>query len=188
MKSRLFSLLAASMVTASLVMSGGPASALNRTSAASGSDVSDDWIQVCGEQALKATDDLGRPLPDGTLRLHLQTIQRMCDDEKMDAAAPANVGAIIGYTPASGVMLVRAIANSLPRATYALSCLYRYEPVSGNAGAWQDCGVVRDTNTYLATRGNEWCPVPGTRWRVNAALYNSSDRLIGTDDAWKVAS
>jgi hypothetical protein len=165
-----------------------PASAHAGPSEAAPKHINADLIEVCEAHTLDPTDDLGNRLPEDTIQLHLMAVQSMCDAEGPEAAAPSNVGAIAAYTPASGAMLVRAYANSLPRATYALSCIYRYEPVSGSAGAWQDCGAVRDTNTYLTTRGNEWCPVPGTRWRVNASLFNANDRLIGSDDAWKVAA
>jgi hypothetical protein len=197
MRTHTFTSAAFLLIAASWVASGVPAAA----SASSGTGPStvavvqvptdssdaDGVIEVCEGQTLNTLGADGDRLDESTIRLNLASVRRMCAGDGASVETSYNVVAHISYNSATNTMGVSAYANSLPYATYALSCIYRDEPVSGKAGSWSDCGVVRGKNTYFTTRGNYWCPVPGTRWHVNATLFDANEKELDHDDAWKVA-
>lgn len=185
------------LIAASWVASGVPAAALAPAGTGPstvavdqvsiGSAETDGLIEVCEGQTLNTLDADGDRLDETTIRLNLASVSRMCAGDEVSVEASYNVVAHISYNSATNTMGVSAYANSLPYATYALSCIYRDEHVSAKAGSWSDCGVVRGKNTYFTTRGNYWCPVPGTRWHVNATLFDANEKELDHDDAWKVA-
>ncbi|SDZ16006.1 hypothetical protein SAMN05216554_2700 [Herbiconiux ginsengi] len=100
----------------------------------------------------------------------------------------ANVVAQINASP--GLMGISAYANSIPRdgKRKQLSCIYRMQPMSGPSTSWQSCGTSgpSTTSTYLTTRGNDFCPVKGTRWEAIADLYVNGS-IVQSDGDIKVA-
>ncbi|MGA1838223.1 hypothetical protein VD659_14980 [Herbiconiux sp. 11R-BC] len=161
-------------------------------------------IAICGGNSLSTTDAQGAPLDPEALNLARSQVQNLCDagvgsaitfeqylqaiDDSQQFTSYANVVAQINSSP--GRMGISAYANSIPRdgKTKELSCIYRMQPVAGPSTSWQGCGTdgPSTTSSYLTTRGNDFCPVKGTRWEAIADLYVNGS-LKESDGDIKVA-
>ena len=179
-------------------------SALVISSSAAATAAPDNLLVVCPGNSLSSLDETGAPLSALDLKLAFAQVQHLCeagvgstmsfDEYDSSLASPdsltseyANVVAQINNRP--GLMGISAYANSIPLdgRTKELSCIYRMQPVSGPATPWESCGAeTTSSSTYLTTRGNDFCPVLGTRWEAVADLYVNGN-LTQSDSAIAVA-
>ncbi|PPF12703.1 hypothetical protein [Rathayibacter rathayi] len=165
-----------------------------------------DVMTVCEGNSLSTLDSSGAPLPQEQIDVLVRQLKGLCDASvgtsrefgedtsyRLDAEAKqsdgfyANVAAQINAGP--GVMGISAYANSIPLdgKEKELGCIYRQQDFDGPAVPWESCGAASATSqTYLTTRGNELCPVPGTRWEAMASLY-ADGVLMGQDTAVALA-
>ncbi len=157
-------------------------------------------VVVCQNNSVSTTDEDGEPLDEARLEQIVAEVQQICDEQQAEdpedssdesvtpfaAKTYYNVRALITYR--GSTMGINGYANSLPYAKYSLSCIYRAEPVSGAAAAWQSCGAVTGKATSLTTSTVLFCPTPGTRFHARATLYNGSGSQLTYDDEWKIAA
>jgi hypothetical protein len=159
--------------------------------------VPDQEISLCPGNSLSITDHTtGEPLSQAEIAAATRQIERLCEagvgttqtfeeyaaSERSAAPVPqgleyANVVAQILTRP--GSMSIMGYANAVPinGRVHELSCIYRQQNVDGPGVPWESCGAASTTSSSMTTRGNEFCPVPGTRWESLASLY--------ADDVWK---
>lgn len=165
---------------------------------------SSDSIEVCQGNSLSTSDANGQQISGRELDLSLRQVQNLCNagvgsvitfEQYADAVDSglsltgeyANVVAQINNQPSK--MGISAYANSIPLdgRRKELSCIYRMQPTDGPATSWEACGTAETSaSSYLTTRGNDFCPVPGSRWEAVADLY-VDDRLTQSDTAVAVA-
>ncbi|MFE6255859.1 hypothetical protein [Agromyces sp. NPDC057865] len=146
-------------------------------------------VEVCEGNTLSTVGPDGQIMDGAAIRLHIIHVQYLCEQQGEEITDSAyNVVAQLTYNSSTGWMSTMGYANSLPYAEYQLACTYRHEPVSGAPGQWLSCGERTATGTSLTTRGNSWCPVPGTRWHSSALLLTGKGNWLGGDDTWKVAA
>jgi hypothetical protein len=177
-------------ITAASLVGGSGASATNLTPP-SASSTDSNVITVCEGNSLSTVDDAGNLIPSDELDVLVRQVDALCDagvgsaqtfeeysssqlgiEARASGGEYANVAAQINVGP--GVMGISAYANSIPLdgKEKELGCIYRQQDFDGPAETWQSCGAAGTTSqTYLTTRSNEFCPVPGTRWEAMATLY-----------------
>lgn len=161
-------------------------------------------VELCAGNTLSTVRPDGQMLIAEELDLALRQVQHLCDagvgtsitfQEYLDGLESeaqltddyANVVAQINNRP--GNMGISAYANSIPLDSRKkeLSCIYRMQPVTGPSTSWESCGAAStSTETYLTARGNDFCPVVGTRWEAVADLYVNGS-LKQSDGAIAVA-
>ncbi|GLK19029.1 hypothetical protein GCM10017602_35110 [Herbiconiux flava] len=193
-----------SMTVVVVTALGAPLALTSTASAQLMPDESTQPLNVCDGNTLSTVDHDGEQLSDEALDLALRQVRQLCDagvgsaisiDEYIDSVERdaqltddyANVVAQINTRP--GNMGISAYANSIPldKLRKELSCIYRMQPVTGPSTSWESCGSEStSTGTYLTTRGNDFCPVPGTRWEAVADLYVNGS-LKQSDGAIAVA-
>lgn len=147
-------------------------------------------ISVCEGHELSLIDGNGSRLSADAIKFDLAVISPRCSATTQNPSArlAGILTAWLTYKPSSGVLYVSASANSLIRGDYQISCLYRREPVSGEASPWQDCTAISGySTTFLSTAVISFCPVPNSRWHEIATLSRpGSTRILKSDDAWVV--
>ncbi|MFB2583022.1 hypothetical protein ACEXQD_17370 [Herbiconiux sp. P15] len=194
-----FRLLAVPFILLSLGFGGAPANAASDLASPPGN-----WVELCDGNSLVTTDAEGQPLSSEVVAVAMAQVQHLCDvgvgssitmeeylasiDHPEQLRSYANVVAQINSRP--GNMGISAYANSIPRdkKTKVLGCIYRMQPVTGPSKAWSSCGTAgpSTTSTYLTTRGNDFCPVKGTRWEAIADL-SVNGSIVQSDSEVKVA-
>jgi hypothetical protein len=172
------SLFAVGMVVLSVGAVAAPANAVAKAVSPPAPSAAGGVVTVCPGVRLNLDDPSGKPLPIAEQKSSINALSYRCDHpgqsssvisapagaESRGATPDASIGknggeVLMHIQVAPGDLRLSASANSMSYGTHrTLSCDY-----SIGGGTYQSCGRASGPGTYLLTRTDEFCPVPGKR-------------------------